>query len=217
MAHNWTCYPVVIVGSGPSLSDEQCATVIERRRANACRVIVVNDNYLKVPNADVLFALDGPWWRLHAARIKEHCPEIGRFSCDARARKEAGATFVLGKAGRKLAGEGDVFIYRGMSSGFAAIGLALRWRARHICLIGFDCQRSEGKKGLAHWFGDHPREKLPVPQPFEQWREELDSLAKPMAERGVRFVQCSLKTATIYLTRGAIDAELADPEERLAA
>lgn len=177
-------------------------------------MIVVNDNYQRVPNADVLFGHDGPWWRYHHARIQQTCPAIARYSTDPRAR-ELGVEFIrgkpLGRDGQKMVPAGEDWIYRGAASGYAAIHLAIRFRACHICLVGMDCQR--GKDGKAHWFGDHPARFI-APQPFEMWRQELDDLAAPCAEHYIRLIQCSLEAATTKVTRGSIFEELRAPEER---
>lgn len=209
--HAWQHRPVVIVGSGPSLSDEQCTTIAARRAADACRVIVTNDNYRRVPGADILFAGDHPWWRVWAADVAKVAPKIERWSCEPKCR-EYGAQVWPATPGRGIAERSENAIKRGSSSGFMAVGLALKFQARHIVLVGMDCKR--GKDKQAHWFGDHHPKKLPSPQPFDLWRDEFDSLAEPAKKLGIRIVNCTIDTAITKLPRSTLKAELFPEDER---
>lgn len=203
--------PVVIVCSGPSLSDEQCEYITRRRADDACRVIVVNDNYRRVRNADILFAADPPWWRLHARQVAEYAVQMARWSCEPTCR-EWGCNYWPAEAGKGIADRSTSAVKRGSSSGFMAVGLAIKFGARHIILVGADCKRDGS--GRAHWFGDHPRERLPAPQPFELWREEFDSLAAPAADLGINLVNCSADTALRLIRRSTLQAELGDPDDQ---
>ena len=218
--HDFSYFPVVVCASGPSFSDEQAVLIRQRRAENACRVIVVNNCYRMVPNADILYAADHRWWKCHigpravdgAPGIKAVCPTMARYSPEARAMQDFGATIIHLQGQRGIAATHDKnglpinTIRRGSGGGFQAVGLAIKLGARHIVLVGFDAKR--GKHGEAHFHGDHPREHLPNPQPFEAWAEEYDSLAVPAAERGVRIAQCSTDTATKLLIRSTLDKEL---------
>lgn len=194
----------MIVGSGPSLTEEQCQFIRERRADDACRVIVTNDNYKRVPNADILFAGDAPWWRVHVADIAKSVPTIERWSCEPKCR-EFGAHLWPSAPGRGLAGDKESQIKRGSSSGFMAVGLAVKFQAKHIVLVGMDCKRSKDKR--AHWFGDHPK-KLPSPQPFDLWRDEFDSLAEPARQRSIDIVNCTIDSAIRALRRSTLESEL---------
>jgi hypothetical protein len=201
---NFAGKPCVIVASGPSLTEAQCELVRARKGAGTINVIVVNDNYKRVPNADALVAADQPWWRLHLDTLNKTCPNMQRWTCDPRA-----ATFSANQfhahSGAGFAHATEPGVKRGSSSGYMAVGLAAKWGATHICLIGFDCQFSP--TGQKHWFGDHPL-RLPVPQPVERWAEEFDALAGPAKDRGIRLVQCSISTATKKLIRSTLEEEL---------
>ena len=167
-------------------------------------MIVVNDNYLRVPNADVLFAADRPWWKLHDQAIRAKCPTIERWSCEGTTR-DFGTHIWPVESGRGIATQAEGHIKRGSSSGFMSVGLAIKWGAKHIVLVGIDCQATGGK---SHWFGDHPKKLLPSPQPFVTWAQEFDSLAAPAAERGIRIANCTISTAVKLLPRSTLEAEL---------
>lgn len=168
-------------------------------------MIVVNDNYLRVPNADVLFAADKPWWKLHSQRISKTCPKIERWSCEGMTR-EFGTNVWPAEPGMGISDDKEYRYRRGSSSGFMATGLAIKWGARHIVLVGMDCKVS--KDGKAHWFGDHPRPILPSPQPMQTWAREWDSLAAPAKERGIDVVNCTIDTAIKMLRRSTLEVEL---------
>lgn len=213
-------FPVVVCASGPSFSQEQAALIRDRRAANACRVIVINNCYRMVPNADILYAADHRWWKCHIGPravdgqpgIKEVCPDMTRYSPEARARQDFGAEIVHIQGSRGIAAETDKngkplnHIVRGSGGGMQAVGLAIKLGARHVVLVGYDAKR--GPRGESHFHGDHPKEHLPNPQPFEAWAEEYDSLAQPAIERGIRIAQCSLDTATKKLIRSTLEREL---------
>lgn len=61
----WGNYPVVCIASGASLNDADVAYVHNMRRLDKCRVIVVNNNYLKAPWADLLHFCDRQFFDWH--------------------------------------------------------------------------------------------------------------------------------------------------------
>lgn len=200
---DWRAYPVVIVASGPSLVDEQCAVIASRRAQDACRVIVVNDCFKKVPTADVVFAADTPWIKLHE---KELAPlTMAKWSTDRRA-SAYGFTFIPSEAGSLLPPATATNIKRGSSSGFMAAQTAILFcGAVHVILVGMDCKRSAD--GRAHWFGDHdPR--LRNPQPFLQWAHEWAGIVDPCKERGIDIVNCSLDSDIRLMRRSTLESEL---------
>lgn len=196
--------PVIICATGPSLTEEQTEIARHLREADNVRVIVVNDAYQRIPNADAIVAADHPWWRLHTERIKKECPTIARWCIDKRAIVDFGCNQYRCEAGTGIAKQGEL-PKRGSGSGFQAVSLAIQWGARHICLIGFDAKR--GADGKTHYFGDHPQ-RLSVPQPFDLWAREYDSLAEPAEKAGIRIAQCSVDTATTKLIRSTLAKEL---------
>ncbi len=201
---NYADKPVVIVATGPSLSEHQCEIVRVLKDGGLIYVTVVNNAYERVPNADALVAADQPWWMAHKDRVTKACPNIARWTCDGRGR-EFGAQVFPVSHGVGIAKDGEG-IRRGSSSGFMAIGLAIRWGAKHICLIGFDGKKAAD--GRVHYFGDHKEKNLNRHAPLQKFAEEYDTLAGPCEERGIRLVNCSIDTATQLLMRGSLCGEL---------
>lgn len=213
MRSPWHLFPCVIVGSGDSLSEEQCALVRKRRAEDACRVIVINNCYTRVPNADVIYACDSAWWRCrdeatgkkYSMLVQELCPKIERWSCD-NGCKDFGCQIIPAQGGRGISPMDNPKIMRGSSGGAQSVGMAIKWGAKHIVLIGFDAKR--GPTGKAHYFGDHDAKQLPNPQPFPAWCREYDELAAPAEKMGIRIAQCSLSTATTKLIVSTLEEEI---------
>lgn len=214
MRSPWHLYPVVIVGAGPSVSNVQIALVRKRIGDDAIRCICINDTAWDIPEAHVIYACDSAWWRCrheasgkkYAQLVAERCnPKIERWSCDNQC-KEFGCEIIPAKSGRGISPPDDPKIMRGSAGGTQAIGMAIKWGARHIALIGFDAK--PGKTGKAHYFGDHPTRQLPNPQPFPAWAIEYDELAAPAEKMGIRIAQCSLDTATKKLIRSTLEEEI---------
>jgi len=64
-APNWQSKTAVIVCAGPSLSDEQ----LDHVSRSDVKAIAVNTAYIYAPWADVAYAGDMMFWRVHHARI----------------------------------------------------------------------------------------------------------------------------------------------------
>lgn len=213
MRSPWHLYPVVIVGSGDSLSDAQVALVRKRITDDAIRCIAINNTAWRIPEAHVIYACDSAWWRCrdeatgkkYAQLVAELCPNIERWSCDTQC-KDFGCNIIPAKGGRGISPMDDPKIMRGSAGGTQAVGMAIKWGAKHIVLIGFDAKR--GSTGKAHYFGDHDAKQLPNPQPMAAWAKEYDELAAPAEKMGIRIAQCSLSTATTKLIRSTLEEEI---------
>ena len=157
----------MVAASGPSLTQEV---------ADLCcgvRLIVVNDAYRLMPWADVLYAADSQWWKVH-----EGCPGfVG----------ERWMTYVgkLGESRKVLAAQHKINIILGVresrfstdpsriclgkpgsgNSGFQAVNLAGLFGVKRIVLCGFDMRAVDGRQ---HFFGSHPKSLNPN-QNFLAW------------------------------------------------
>lgn len=188
----WT--HVICVASGPSLTIEQAQRITIARPG--WRVIAVNNTWERVPEADVLLALDRSWWEMHLPsvlkRYRGECWTSNRWIAHraglhlVEASDEPGLSAVNGR------------IHTGGNGGYSAMGLAYLFGARTILLAGFDFQDSYGQ---AHWHGNHP---LPLNQdrPFAGWLQRLPPLIRGLEEQGVRIVNCSIETAIDCIPRG---------------
>jgi len=87
-------HAVVVCASGPSFSPAQADAVTVARAADRLRVIVVNDNWRRVPTADVLFAIDRPWWLHHGAALAASGFAGEKWTSTPPVAKEFGARLV---------------------------------------------------------------------------------------------------------------------------
>jgi len=131
------------------------------RLRNGFRVVAVNDAYRLMPWADILYACDADWWKVHdgapglthGERWTTHegrTPDEVNYKGDLPA--EWGIRLVKGREADTFSTDPTVIHYGG-NSGFQAINLAILKGATRIVLVGFDMRRVDGQ---AHFFGDHP-------------------------------------------------------------
>jgi len=199
---------VVVVASGPSFCEEQADAIVAARAADRCRVIVVNDNWKAIPNADICYAADGSWWRYHIETIRD-CGFAGElWSHDLQAARRFGLTPIRGKQKAGLSTDSGV-IHNGGNSGYQAIGLAFHFGARRIVLVGFDMKRRDD--GLRHWFGDHPA-PLRNSDPYARlFLPKFPDLARDLAREGVDVVNATRDTALDCFRRADLETALALP------
>jgi hypothetical protein len=193
----------VIVASGPSFTPDQAAQIIAARERNAIRVIVVNNNWEYVPNADVLYAADGKWWKHYGARaLREFKGEC--WTCHADTAREMGLCFIEVRSAPGLAPSGAEYIHSGANGGYQAMGLADRFGATTQLLVAYDMQHTNGK---LHHHADHPA-PMSNAAGVKAWVKNYDQLAVDLAARGVRVVNCSIETALTAFPRGDLATEL---------
>lgn len=170
---------VCIIASGPSVNAED---------AGCCRgwpTIAVNDAWRLAPFAQVLYACDGEWWRVHHGEVRQgFSGEL--WTQDFPAAKRHGLQHVRGVCGEGL-GRRPGVIHWGRSSGYQAINLAWQWGARRLVLLGFDCRPQGGQK---HFFGNH-KPPLSNNQPFDQWLQLFARLALDLKREGVEVINAS--------------------------
>lgn len=120
-------------------------------------MIAVNDAYRLLPYADILYACDLKWWRLHLDDVRRmfhgepwtsHDQEQGGSNNKAELA-DSGVRIVAGGHGQRFSTD-PRRIHYGSNSGYQAINLALLKGATRVILVGFDM------RGRGHFFGDHP-------------------------------------------------------------
>jgi hypothetical protein len=81
------------------------------------------------------------------------------------------------------------------NSGAACISLAAQGGAKRIILIGYDCQKTDGK---AHWHGDHPPSLGNAGQ-INKWAIKFQELHKSLQH--LEIINCSRATALTCFPR----------------
>jgi hypothetical protein len=178
----WPGSTIVCVGTGPSLTQGDLASVKGR-----ARVIAINDAVRWAPWADVLYACDGKWVnQFHGmpkfAGLKYSLTvNLKHWPTWTRLRNDGALGLCLEPSGLRT----------GHNSGYQAINLAVHLGARRILLLGYDMMRHSGK---SHFFGEHPPGWTPSPYP--QFLRAFASLPQPLAQLGgVQVINCSRVTA----------------------
>jgi len=186
---DWLGRTVACIASGPSLTQEDCEAV----RSAGLPTIVTNTSFRIAPWADILFGFDARWWR-------EHLPEVRQVF---RGRLITG-TDVGPRLGIETTHAAPWFTRFG-NSGACAISLAISARAARILLLGFDCRR--GPLGEAHWHGDHPK-GMSNCHSMQNWHYQFEQVAKRAAEKQVKVINCSRRTALKCFARGELQQAL---------
>jgi hypothetical protein len=181
----------VVVASGPSLTVDQCAQVAAAQAAGKCHTLVVNDNWRLLPDADVLYAADGRWWRLHWPAVNAGF-RGEMWTCKRDTAKQYGICYIDSTPRKPGVSRTPGLIHEGGNSGYQAIGLAYHFGATRIVLIGFDMQHRPGDP--PHWFGKHPQ-GLSNAGGVKDWAPKFNALADDLRAEGVELLNCSLRTA----------------------
>jgi len=153
------------------------------------KCIAVNDSFQRLPSADVLWACDGAWWRVHYEKVKQSY-QGECWTQDHKTSLRFGINRV-GSVDRPGLGKEGI-IHQGGNGGYQAINLAWLWGAKRILTIGLDCK--PGAHGKAHWFGQHGRNLSKV-QNYKHWTNAFPKLATDLAQEGVEVFNLSRETA----------------------
>lgn len=154
----WTPEPlfegasVAVLGNGPSLSMESIIDLDPRY------VIAVNSAIRLCPNAYVLFSRDSNWCQKYPTLIDSAWSTL-KVTSKLDAAKERGMLLVRMERRESFAAVGHPAIRYGLSSGHAAVSLAIAMGAKEIVLYGFDGRFVDGR---SHWHDDYvePRREV---------------------------------------------------------
>ncbi len=171
----WCGQPCIVAASGPSLNGEVAGQCL-RARDSGFRIIAVSDAYRLLPFADILYAADIAWWRVHKG-CPEFCGEKWTSYQQGQARDNV---FSLNYVRVRLSGDfsTDPSELHGFYSGFQALNMALLMKAKPIILVGFNMKPVNGQR---HFFGDHPK-PLDNSANFEAWIPSLEEAVRKMPE-----------------------------------
>lgn len=194
---DWSDKPVVILASGPGLTNAQCYAVACNHRN--VYTITVNNTRMKYPDPDVVYAGDFLWWKIHHAAAKRDDSEL--WTIDANAAVRYGLNRIKG-VGRE--GLGENVVHTGGNSGYQAINLAYLWKAKKIILLGFTMREIDGKK---HWHADHEPPLIHEILP-DEWRHKMTKLAADLKAKGVDVVNCDPLSALTCFRMSTIEKEL---------
>lgn len=170
---DWTGRDIVCIASGPSLTEADC----DLARASGRFTIAVNSTVFMAPWAHAMYAGDSRWWKEYGPDLADYKGE--RFSFTSIAKTYGAHSLALSSW---FANPGN--------SGAGAISLAMAGGASRITLLGYDCDTTDG----LHWHGPH-RGSLTNCLSAKRWPAQFGVIAKAAAQRGIKVVNASRKTA----------------------
>lgn len=177
----------VCIGSGPSLSEQDCKTVEE----SGLPTVAVNSAWEAARFAQVIYAGDDPWWKLNADKIDI---DAERWTCNENAARNHNLKYHAGHAGNP-------------NSGLRAIQFLHEKRCtQKIILLGFDCSV---KNGL-HFHGPHAYLNNPNEKRCIVWLERFRWLSDEYRKKGVQVINCSRETAITVFPRMSLEEALHD-------
>lgn len=159
---------VVCIGSGPSLTPEDC----EKVKASGHRIIAINNSWALAPFADAIYAGDYEWWRHNQKDITSSAEQ---WTCSHYAHSKLGV---------------NLHRIRGVEwhSGLRAVQFAEEAGATRVILLGYDCSVDKG----VHWHGVHSKTTNPNAGKCSNWRAQFRLLA---ARTKIEIINCSRQTA----------------------
>lgn len=169
----WLGQPCIVAASGPSLSEEVAGQCL-RAKERGFRIIAVSDAYRLLQFADILYAADIAWWRVHNG-----CPEFHGEKWTSYQQGQARDNVLgLNYVRVRLCGDfsNDPNELHGFYSGFQALNMAILMRGRPIVLVGFNMKSVNERR---HFFGDHP-DPLDNTANFEAWVPGLEAAARKL-------------------------------------
>lgn len=200
----------VCIASGPSLLDDDVAYVRAMKAKGKCRVFVCNNNYLKVPEADVLFFCDKTFWIWHYLKPEYQAFAGLRVTLSKEIGEEGLKVMNLGKT-EGLSFHPDT-LRTGGNSGYMQINLAFLFGCKRVLLLGYDMKpkiivRDNGETTIkTHWFGSHPAATDPGFYPHVA--PHFESMIPDLQAKGLEVINCTRDTAIHCFPKSTIQESL---------
>ena len=148
-----------IIGTGPSLSDDQLQAVAPYRKFGV-------NNAFQWCDLDVHLACNIEWWNHYHADIKPH--NCDKWTWDSDTAKKYGINYIQGRWGEGLSTDQN-YIYYHHGAGPQMVNLALHYGCEVIALLGWDMHypgKIDNKTYLQprHRHGEYPKQLQHWPQ-----------------------------------------------------
>jgi hypothetical protein len=199
VSRGWEGETVVCIASGPSLSKEQVEV------SKQFKTIVINDNYLIAPWAEILYFADHKWWVWHKEGLIKAWPWVSFTKTKVTIRHNPMATdkdiFVLENEGAEGLPKNPTGLKTGSNSGYQALNIAVLSGAKTILLLGYD-MKYQGQRSHAH--NGHPQKMHETA--YKGYAKRFATLEKPIKQLGVRVVNCTPGSGIECFERGEIES-----------
>jgi hypothetical protein len=215
VSRGWEGETVVCIASGPSLTKEQVEA------SKQFKTIVINDNYLIAPWADILYFADHKWWVWHKEGLIKAWPWVSFTKTEVKRafeefkgqkvtiRHNPMATdkdiFVLENEGAEGLPENPTGLKTGSNSGYQALNIAVMSGAKTILLLGYD-MKYQGQRSHAH--NGHPQKMHETA--YKGYAKKFSTLENPIKQLGIRVVNCTPGSGIGCFERGEIESFVPD-------
>jgi len=180
----WKDRVAVLIGGGPSVTQDQIDLIREAHNEDIVHVIAINNAYQIAPWADVLYACDEVWWGWYYTDTVDFRGLRITRSLSAK-RNYPDLIWIEGEPHDQGLSKRQDSIVNGRIGGYQAINLAVNFGAKRILLIGYD-MRNIG--GSSHWHGDHPNKQRPI---WANRIEHFKNLLPDLKEREIDVINCT--------------------------
>lgn len=194
-------FTVVIVGGGESFDATQARRIGMARSTGAVRVIAINDAVYPCWYADIAYACDAAWWRVHG-------PLSGFRGLRVTLEKPVhDGILQLENTGNTGFDPEPGKIRTGGNGGYQMLHLCAHLGASKVILVGLDMHGG-------HWFGQHPQSLLRSTnhQTLSNRVTRFVEMAPHLAKRGIDVVNVSSRSRLTVFRSGNLDIELRDSE-----
>jgi len=188
----WAGASALFVASGPSLTAAQIAAW----RPHVDRVVVINNEYRLVPDADLLWCTDEDWYRDHRVGVLEFASRGGRVATleNYHLQDEIPGLWCVHNMGSEGFHPHPDGIMHGRNGGASALHVGAHMGVTLAVLLGYDCRLGPG--GKTHHHGDHPPGLCnPDADCTANWARLFRKLAPELERRGMRVINASADTA----------------------
>ena len=216
---------VVIVATGPSITDEQIVHLYDARILNRIKVITVNNAYQIVPFTDIQVACNDNWWEYYLL----HDPSLRTIKADCWTRykhisEKYGINYIDSIVKDGLSRDQSV-IHINHGSGPMAINFATLYGFKKIILLGHDMKYAKDYNGRQkkvgstprHYFGEYPKSM----QHFPQSQNSVDkngviiglidayqNMVNDLINMNVDVVNCTPDSALNCFRKSSLESEL---------
>jgi hypothetical protein len=215
----------ILIGTGPSINDEQLKLVESYRKLDKCRVFTINNAYEKAHFSDVHFSGDGSWWQLYYPRVESlRNHKANKYTWYPEVARRFNINYIAG-ALRKDGLSFDPSIIHINGSGPSSINLALHYGIKKLLLIGHDMKYASDYDGRNRRTGSTPRHYFSeYPEPLQQWPKVgvgdsapgvLDCLIKiykrmshDLEKTGMDVINCTPGSALTVFPMSDLEAEI---------
>jgi hypothetical protein len=181
---HWEGETIAIIGSGPSAKQANIDALKDR-----AKIIAINESWQLAPWANMLYACDGNWWKLHDGLRKFKGIKVSYDIEACNLYRDIKRIFIPDRKSDKILLEPLGHVGAGGNSGFQALNLAVQFGGSRILLIGYDMRVDLGE----HW---HPRHRMPLSNPhpndnLPRWRAAIDKAYELLSSLGIKVINCS--------------------------